>query len=293
MRIAYLITAYDNPKHLKRLIIKLNNKNVDFYIHIDKKSEYRFSYPKYKNIYVLRNNLEVYWGSITFVKAVIKLIEKSFENGGYDFYVLLSGTDYPVRNNKYIYSFLKRNNTSQFINLTKMPGNNKSFDRVNYYYISTYEKNLKPRNFIIRLFNLTLRTLNIKRRYIKEYNYLVLYGGSTWWALTGKCIKYIIEYINNNPKLLKFYENTLIPEEMLFHTIIGNSKFINNVKNSFTYADWPSQNLAHPVHITEKHIPILASTSITTTDGKAEILFARKFLDTSETVIKRINKLLM
>jgi len=36
--IAYLIQAHNNEKHLSEMISSLNNKEVSFFIHIDKKS---------------------------------------------------------------------------------------------------------------------------------------------------------------------------------------------------------------------------------------------------------------
>jgi hypothetical protein len=122
---------------------------------------------------------------------------------------------------------------------------------------------------------------------------MTLYGGSTWWAMSGDCVRYIINFMNKNPKFVEFYRNTLIPEEMVFHTIMGNSKYFEKTLPSFTYADWPRNDLAHPEMISEKHLPVLAKEKVPSSYGKeAYVLFARKFSDKSGKVTDLIdNKL--
>lgn len=289
MKIAYLITAYDNADHLNRLIHTLQSADVSFFIHIDKKSKTKFSIPKAKNVFIIENNIRVFWGSYTFIEAVQNLIEKSLEEGTFDYYVLLSGTDYPVRSNNYIQHFLTDHKHTQFINISKMPANNKALTRVTNYYISTYDKSFSFLNLTKRAINLCIRVLNLKRNYPEQYRDYTLYAGSTWWGMSGECIRYIVDFMHKNPEFVTYYKNTLIPEEMFFHTIVGNSKFMNNTQSSFTYADWPAQDLAHPVLITEKHIPVLAKEEIKTSYGKAHILFARKFSDRTTALLDRID----
>lgn len=50
IRIAYLITAYHDYQHLKRLIKALNDDNIYFFIHIDKKSLMPVNLDEFENI---------------------------------------------------------------------------------------------------------------------------------------------------------------------------------------------------------------------------------------------------
>lgn len=291
MRKAYLITAYDNFQHLKRLIDSLDSDNSFFFIHIDKKIKHPFSYPKKKNVVVINNNIKVYWGSFSFIEAVLRLINKAGEYGKFDYFILTSGTDYPIRSNEYIDEFLKKNNGKEFINISKMPANDKPFHRVWYYYLET-ENNFKPISLIKRTINRLMRVLHIKRALPKEYSSYTLYGGSNWWALSGKCIEYIMDFVEKNPKFVKFYKHTLIPEEMFFHTIIGNSSFMKSVVNSFVYAEWRLPNQAHPFLINDQHLKIFEKGEYISPYGKKEtsILFARKFSDKHAPLLDIIDK---
>jgi hypothetical protein len=290
MKLAYLITAYDNPNHLRKLIDTLQSDDVYFFIHIDKKSQMKFEFPEAKNVVVLKDRVTVFWGSHTFNEAVQKLIKKSFEFGPFDYYILLSGTDYPARSNEYIKKFIENNKDTQFINISKMLANNKSLDRVHYYYISEYDKSMNPLFIGIRILNELIRRLKIKRQLPEKYRGMTLYGGSTWRAMSGDAIRYMMEFIVQNPEFVEFYRNTLIPEEMFVHTIIGNSPFMKKTLPSFTYADWPTNNLAHPVMIDEKHIPILNQEKVPSSYGKeAYVLFARKFSDKNPSITMLID----
>lgn len=291
MKIAYLITAYDSPAHLNRLILALNNKDVDFYIHIDKKSKAKFHMPKLSNIVLLKNNIPVFWGSYTFNEAVILMIKEAQKRKKYDYLSLISGADYPVRSNKYIIDYFKKNNGKEFINICRMPEDDKGFDRVEYYFISTIDRNNAFPNRIKRLVNMTIRKLNIKRGYPKEYRHLTLYGGSNWWTLSNDCVNYVLDFLKSNPNYVSFYKNTYIPEEMYFHTIIGNSPFYKHVTNAITYTDWSPDNASLPAVISKKHLKDLAKDNIELYGiNNSAILFARKFNDNNEEIIKEIDR---
>lgn len=293
MKIAYLLTAYDNPKHLIRILKSTNNSNVDYFIHIDKKSKYKFEIPNWRNIHILKENNNVNWGGFSFIQAVIKLLEYANNNDKYYYFVLLSGTDYPIKNNKKIFNFFSSNNGTEFINLSPMPNNDKPLHRVEYFYLEN-ALNYHISSLWKRIFNRLVRILHIKRRLPKEYLDYIFFGGSNWWALTYNCVNYILNFIKKNPKFVNYYRYTLIPEESFFHTIIGNSKYINNVSNSVTYAYWSKNHIGHPELITKRHLKIFDNESIKTDygNGQARILFARKFSDNNPEVIEEIDKFL-
>lgn len=292
MKIAYLITTYNNPLHLNRLIRALDQKSVSFFIHIDKKTETKYNIPKKHNIYILKENISVYWGSFTFIEAVIKLINSARNITSFDYYILLSGSDYPIKSNSYILKFLNENKGKEFINISQMPNNNKSFERIDYFYISTYIKNYNLKNILTRLINFIVSKFKLKRKHPEEFSSFTFYAGSNWWGLSHNAIEFILDFISINPKFTRFYKYTFIPEEMFFHTILGNSNFKENVINSFTYTEWSQKTDSHPSEISMNHMPLLANDIINTEygNGKSYILFARKFSDNSTKILKYIDK---
>ncbi len=162
MKIAYLITAYNNPKHINKLIKSIHTDNHDIFVHIDKKSKIKFDLPNYDNLFIIENPIKVYWGSFTFIKALLLLLKKSFDTDKYDYYILLSGACYPVRSNTYIEKFIKINKNKEFINIVKMPDNGKTFDRIDYYFMSEYEKSYNILHLSRRIINQIIRKFKIK-----------------------------------------------------------------------------------------------------------------------------------
>lgn len=286
MKIAYLIVAHNNPIHLNRLINALNSDEASFFIHIDEKSPNIFNLPQRNNIFILNKRLNVYWGGYSQVDATIRLLKKATEFNKYDYYVLLSGVDYPVKSNKYIKKFFEDNNSYEFIDIYKMPLYDKSLSRIQNYNIESLHRYVRPMLFIS---NKIINLFGYKRKIPEKYSSFVMYAGSNWWALSKACVNYVLNFIDSNPQFVKFYKHTYNPDEMFFHTIIGNSPFIYKSRNSLTYADWTGK--IKPALIDRGHMEVLKKEFIPSTfnNFNSYILFARKFYDNSGEIIKLID----
>ena len=300
MKIAYLILAHNTPNHLSRLVRALDSPNAAFFIHVDRKadiSQFRDGVLR-KNVTFIEDRLDVYWDDFSKVDATIKLINEALNCSTEPVYLaLLSGSDYPLRSHQYIEDFFSRNHGRQFINLVRMPGDlvSKPIERLENYWLQT------PYNsrFVIRVFGL-LNQLNteskfVTRDYRRIFNGLVPYAGSTWWALTAEACRHIIWFLQARSDVVKFFRNTYMPDEGLFQTIIGNSKFATEVSRNLTFADW-SRPSGGPAVIDMDHLKAFMKTPCIIADdpyGRGELLFARKFTDDSSELTDFIDSHLM
>ncbi|NTO32928.1 glycosyl transferase, partial [Enterococcus faecium] len=96
------------------------NENAVFIIHIDKKTDIEPSieaFKSYDNVEFLcnKNSVKIYWGGFYIVQAEINLVKRELQNEKYLKYVLLSGADYPIKENEYIYNYFKKNSSVEFI----------------------------------------------------------------------------------------------------------------------------------------------------------------------------------
>ena len=105
MNISYIIIAHKNHDQLVRLVNKLDHEGVAFFIHIARNVERSFSrrvfesLRGYSNCHFVRRET-IRWGSFGLVRAALNGIEDNFRlNVDSDFLVLLSGQDYPLKNN--------------------------------------------------------------------------------------------------------------------------------------------------------------------------------------------------
>ncbi|NLE24733.1 MAG: beta-1,6-N-acetylglucosaminyltransferase [Clostridiaceae bacterium] len=294
MKTAYLILTHDNPKHFHRLTNALSSMSSTCFVHVDKKTSIRdYDNGATSSVYFLQERVKVYRGHFSHIVAILLMIEKALEHPNrYGRFVLISGTDYPLRSQEYIRRFFEENPKTEFMNITKMPNNSvgKPLSRL-YGYNPTPTR---PRFYLEIIIRAILKRLHIiprTRDYQKALGELVPYAGDEWWALTRGACEYIHNFVDKNPKLLNFYKHTRVPDEMFFQTILGNSPFMHNIARNVTYTDW-SDRTGSPAWITEEHLKAYRTKMLYADDtfGKGELLFARKFRDESEDIVKKINE---
>jgi hypothetical protein len=276
LKIAYLIAAHHNYLHLKRLIEALDEQNCTFYIHIDKKSQ--LPTIKGENIIFIKERINVHWSGFSQVRATINLLEWAIKDEN-DYFVLLSGVDYPVKCNSFLYDKLKEG--GEYIHIQKMGADPYApLSRYKYYYFTDYFNRRNKQSPVTRFFlwlQKQMRKLRIKKRIP-----FPLYTGASWFILSKSCAAHVLNEIKTNRRYVRFFRFGFCPDESFFQTIIGNSLFYKDVKGYLTYADWSID--PGPALINEHHIPILKDLN--------DKFFARKFNDDSAAIIELINKTL-
>lgn len=294
MKIAYLILAHNNPCHLKKLIKALVTENSSVFVHIDRKAEEpELLSVEARNVHYTKKRHRVFWGDFSQVDAILQLLYDALSFPiDFDRFVLLSGVDYPLATAEEIEFFFSKNQNQEYINLVKMPSNelNKPISRL------TTFKPKATASPLISLFNSLIFPLirrTIRRDFRKYFVDLTPYGGSTWWALSRDAAEYVVAFSNENKRLVEFLRNSVCPDEMFFQTIIGNSHFANNVSANITYADW-SDGRSNPAILKAHTIKSLIKDGRQIKDlyGEHNILFARKFTDSSHKELDSIDKII-
>jgi len=281
MNISYLILAHNNFEHLSRLIDALDDGNSSFYIHIDKKTEEEYNNPK-EDVIVIPQRFDISWGGYNMIEATLALMKYAHtHNMNSAYYILISGVDYPIRSRTFLQQQLKSG--KEFIDIAPMPVPYKPMDRFEYYYFEYDRRNLNyfhPK-FLIEVL---LKKLKIRRKIPFK-----LFVGTQWFALTQKCIEYILKTVEEDKTYEEFFRHALVPDEAFFQTIIGNSQFLDRTATSLTYTDWEVP--VPPAMIEDRHIEFLKN-NIEFNDeyGKRFPYFARKFDDTSRSILATIRK---
>ncbi|HEY6977055.1 MAG TPA: beta-1,6-N-acetylglucosaminyltransferase [Chitinophagaceae bacterium] len=274
MKIAYLIAAHNNYLHLQRLIAALNEKHSAFYVHIDKK--YALPDIKGDNIVFIEKRVNVHWSGFSQVRATLNLLDRAMKDEN-DYFAFLSGVDYPIKCNSYLYDKLKEG--GEYIHIQKMGTDPYApLSRYKYYYFTDYYNRRDKRSGKTQFFlgvQKKLRKLRIRKKIPFQ-----LYTGASWFILSKFCVRYILDEIKKDKKYIQFFRFGFCPDESFFQTIIGNSKFCKNVRGYLTYADWSID--PGPAIIEPYHIPVLKTLT-----GK---FFARKFNDNSAAIIELIDQ---
>ena len=108
MKIAYLISAHTDATHLARLIGALD-KDAEFFVHIDQKVDVEPFREAVKgaNVHFIEHRVNVVWGSYRQLEYQMALLHAARQQGHYDYYVTLSGLDYPIWPAKKIFRYLE------------------------------------------------------------------------------------------------------------------------------------------------------------------------------------------
>jgi hypothetical protein len=295
-KIVYLVLAHNCPAHLRKLVAALSCSCSSFLVHIDKKVDIEAYHEAVGTaVEFTRERVEVHWGDFSQVEATCILIREALEDTRkFDRFVLLSGTDYPVRPKSYIWQFFDSNRKAEFIDLVQMPSvsDSKPLSRLTDYQpppVATASTKL------VRKIAMRMGIKPRQRDYKKIFGGLTPYAGSTWWALTRHACEYIDIFTKENSALVDFFRNTVCPDEMFFHTILGNSIFRSKIQSQVTYADWTAGGPS-PAYITMAHVEAFRSSHASKMDAPFSdhtVLFARKFSDGLEHIVAAIDRQLL
>jgi len=259
LKIAFIITAYNKPVQLTKLINCLGNKGgfENIFVHIDKKAPYSENeiISKTNNLISISKKYSVFWGGYNQLLSIHSLIHYAVNKEEYDFIILLSGQDLPAVSYDEMMTFLGGKRGQSFITSYKLPieswNYKHGFGRVQWYWFMDHVKRIRGLHKFHVLSHYLFEGFNIIKPASRDIEF---YGGSDWWILPGEVAKYCLNEFKINKKLRQCFKFSFIPSEMFFQTVIGNSKYQNSVaNNNYRYIAWSSDNKGHPNIITNEH----------------------------------------
>ena len=296
MKLAYIITAYIDAKHLLRLIKSLD-PCADFYCHIDKKANiqpFETLLASLKNVYFAKNRFFVNWGSYAQVLSQKELISMVLESKKeYDRVVCLSGLDYPLYSNRQISELFEMNPLKEYlcgVNVSN-PINKKFQNRVVLYH---FFRDIKLGNtFLKKCFSgpsrLIMKALPIrkKNRVYLDGKLSNVYMGSDYWALTYPCIKYVFNTMLTEKYMMNYFKYSFVPSEMCIQTIVFNSKFANYAQRFEVYQGLPPLTPLHYI-VYNKVIKIFNENDFETLKVCGKMFFRKAVSGKSDKLIERV-----
>ena len=266
-RIVYIVSAYKLPAQLERMLRQLESPGVTFAVHVDRKT-HRATWNEMVSrcrdldvVWLPRHRSQ--WGGFGHVRATLKGIDHVVGNDvPFDYAVLTTGQDYPLRAPAEIASYLGEANGRSFMRHLPLPwepwGPRGGLDRIEDWHVITYRR--------LHL------ALPLRRRIPGG---LRPYGGSAYWCLEKSLVHFVHGYLRQNPEYVRFFEHVFVPDELFFQTIIMNSELRDTVENDdLRYVDWTREPA--PAVLTRDDVPALL---------ESRQLFARKFDETVDSAV--------
>ncbi|PSF38654.1 core-2/I-branching enzyme [Aphanothece hegewaldii CCALA 016] len=288
MKVCYFIQSHKNPEQVIRLVTTIKKSSPDCHIIIS--HDFSSSYLEqnvltdFTNIYIIRRNKPARRGDSSILDICLQTIDYIFEHQiEFDWLISLSGQDYPIQPVYKFEDFLKKTQDDCFLNYYdardyKNPINKRqdSIKRYTSQYISLpyWCKPFLNQLSKIEKFIPFLRVqsffsmLGIKAWSTPFNDDFIAYSGYYWFTLSKECVIYFRNFIKTHPKLLKYYQRTLAPEESMIATVLVNSGKFKVADNTLQYVDFPKNLRGFAANIQAKDLSRLVQQNY---------FFARKF----------------
>lgn len=242
-KMAICILAHTDGRQLRRLIRSLDSPYFDVFLHVDADSpdlltEVDDIKLSDSSMFVCQHPVHVAWGDYSQVEAILSMYRDVLRSSRrYSRVILLSGLDYPIASNHEIYDALS-------IGGERIAGYELAEKELNYK-VATYHfmNHQRAARTLLRAVGQALgikkpRTCNIDGIACK------IWFAPTWTALSYDCIHYIVDTIDRNPELVRYFRTAYAPDELMIPTIIFNSSFksaatVLDNSGKFHYNDLP------------------------------------------------------
>jgi len=203
MKHAYLIMVHNELELLEKLLILLDDKRNDIYIHIDKKVK-DFDFNKNNKLLqyaslIFIKRMDIRWGTDGQIKCTLELLKEALKTK-HKYYHFISGVDLPLKTQDEIHDFFSKTN-KDFVAYDDYTGINSNYlDRVKYYHLC--ENNWRNKNRLISKISNGLRFRFIKLEKKLKINRLKKMDiqfrkGANWFSITENTAKVIL---NNEKK---------------------------------------------------------------------------------------------
>lgn len=219
VRIAYFIMVHHKPEIFKDMFQKIYTRDQFYLIHIDRKAkpdfieeiqQYIVHFP---NTYIL-DSMNIVSGGFNMVQAELNAMEFLLNvSKEWDYFINLSGEDYPLKSQNIIRKFLTLNK-----------GRNYLF----YYDQKFYRPDTLQRiqNHFTELAYI-ISTFIYRRSFMKN---VTPYIGGKWFIFTRETCA----FLTNNKMVMDFedyYLHTFLPAESFFQTVLMNTSFSDIIIN--------------------------------------------------------------
>jgi len=268
--IAYLILVHRYPGQFKRLFRAIYHPANYYLVHVDRRSgvglqtEIQDFLSSFTNASLLKSQ-RILWAGYSIVDAELRGIEELLKiSSEWEFFINLSGQDFPLKSQMHIQDFLSRNRGDDFIKVA-----NQSKVRP--------ETLNRIQNYFIEFGNRILHT-SMKRPYLRG---VTPHIGNQWMILNRKFCEFV-SYSPEVERFKRFYRYTFIPDESFFQTVMMNTNYkgviVNDDKRIIDWVPIGTIKL-RPRDFTSKDAEFLLAS---------QGLFARKFNETVDAGILSI-----
>jgi len=263
--IGFVLITHSKPEQIRRLIDRLNTMfdRPPIVCHHDFGQCDLPVEAFLGNVSFVRPSLPSGWGVFSVVEATVRAIRQMYEvPGSPDWFVLLSGADYPIKPAAQVRRELAAGSYDAYIEDIPIradhfkTGRGRAIARreatlMEGMFLADWQRLCYDRFCAKRLrLRPTCRVLTLKhplltRPFLPFSARFRCYAGSQWFCANHRAAEYILHYHATRPALASHYKRFWFSEESYFQCILVNAPDIKVSNNNYRYTDWPLGG-AHP-----------------------------------------------
>lgn len=219
IRIAYFIMVHDYPERFKELFSKIYTRDQFYLIHIDRKATAEFTEEiqqfiiQFPNAFIL-DSMNINSAGFSIIQAEINAMEFLLKvSSKWDFFINLSGEDYPLKSQNIIRKFLSKNKNKNYL----------------FYYDQKFYRPDTLRRIQNHFTELAYKisSLIYKRDFMKD---VTPYIGGKWLIFTRETCTFLCR--NDKVAIFEdFYLHTYLPGDSFFQTVLMNTSFSDIIVN--------------------------------------------------------------
>lgn len=283
-RHAYLIICHGHWEILKLLLQTLDDERNDIYVHVDKKVK-KFPKTLLKSV-VLKSRLTfvprrlVSWGGYSQIESELFLLAEAIKTY-HSYYHLLSGVDFPIKTQNYIYNFFAEHRGNNYIKYDwNFMSGNAHLERIREYHF--FQEKIghnvgKMAAFWWYAEKMSLefqKKISVNRIKGRESEF---FKGTNWFSITHELASFVVSRTNYIERNFRY---SLCADEMFLQTVANSSPFKKSIiDDTLRLIDWSRGN---PYIFKSADYDLLI---------KSDKLFARKFDENVDIeIVKRLAK---
>ena len=309
MKIAFLILSHRAPAQLLRLLGSIRSQLPEspvvvhhdvFCTAIDDADLAPFG-----DVHLLTSSQPVGWGDYSLVDSCWKALEWMGNHLDFDWVILLSAQDYPVKPLNALQEHLRNVDADALLRarpISELPPAQRRHALQRYFY-QYRARPLRPRRNHAALISKARRALKLPVDIFNNIQpWLAIYKfpdgipwrlgyrarqtpftteepcwfGSAWFGLSRRAVDYLVKYVHEHPGYVQHFRHTVCPDESATATIICNARQLKVESRDLHFVRWTDPQSGHPDVLTTDDLhPLAASPAF----------FARKFDIVQDTKI--------
>lgn len=306
MRVAFLIMNHRDPAQLMRLVATLRQElpEAPIVVHNDKYRAHiaASALDSIRKAYLLTSDEPIYWGDFSLVAAFWHSMAWMIEHAEFDWLILLSAQDYPIKPLAGLGIYLGATGADVLLNAIPISQLSNRGERRNtrrrylYQYRPTAtdrQRDEPPghlRRRIQRYTGLFAETLNNAQPYVQTYKFSdqmprrvgfrahstpftenqPCWFGSVWISLSRRAAEFVVAATRERPDYVEYYRRTAHPDESATATLVYNAPELRIEPHDIHHVRWAHSRTSHPDVFTAADLPELLA-------APEYEYFARKF----------------